>query len=288
MKKLLVVLLAALCVMAVLPVSALTKNGSLGTVPLYKGTITVDGKKDAIYDKGLKVAVDQNFSDAYKTNTKGTVYMLHDGTYLYMLIHVDSANPLGEYNPEYKTSLWKTTAVEVQMDWSNDATAKANNAKELFKLDANYIGDNYYGEFLAADAAALKAWIVDLKCTNDKNAKTYDMEIKMKFQEGAKAGSEVGMQIMIDSDPNMGAKNTSTQCQIACIVPNCSNDGSGFKNFKLGDAATEVTTAAATTKAAATAAKTTATSAKTADTSVVVALVATIALAGVVVCKKKH
>ena len=50
-----------------------------------------------------------------------------------------------------------------------------------------------------------------------------------------------------------------------------------------------VTTAPATTKAAATAAAAkTATAAKTADMSVVIAAVATVALAGVVVCKKKH
>ena len=102
-------------------------------------------------------------------------------------------------------------------------------------------------------------------------------------------GFQLGdMHVVSDTDPNMGKTNTSKQCQIATITPGCSNDGSGFSNIKLGSKEVALDTTAAATKAAATAAKTATTAAKTADTSVVVALVATIALAGVVVCKKKH
>ncbi len=285
MKKLIVILLAIMCALAVLPVSALSANGSFGDVPLYKGTITIDGKKDAIYDKGLKLNVNQNFSDSYKTTSSAVIYLLHDGSNIYLFVEAKSAHAIADtYNTLYATKdIYKSNCFEVMFDFSNDAKSSA----DCFKVQTGFFGA-LYGEFLAAGKE--KTLVTDLKTVVDKSAKTVTAEYKIKMQENAKTGSSIGFNFMYDSDPNMGPNNESKQCQIACINPGVSNAAEKYKNITLASKEVQAdTTAAATTKAAATtAAKAAATTAaETADASVVIAAVLVSAAAAAVVLKKR-
>ena len=280
MKKLLVLCLALVMIAAVLPVSAITAKGSLGKVPTYKGTITIDGKKDAIYDKGLIVKA-QPWNDTYKDEkSTATCYFLHDGKYLYLLVDVQSAYKLGEYNAKYKdANAWNTTGVELIIDFAN----KATNQNDCYKIKSWFTSEIWFSLKSLKDK-------VEFKATSDTTKNTFTMEYKIELQDGATTGKEIGFNAMIDLDANMGPNNDSAR-KIIGIQPGQDNNGANFKNITLsGEEVTATTTAAATTKAAATtAAKAAATaSAKTADASVVTAAVIVTAAAAAVVLKKRH
>ncbi len=277
MKKLFVLLLAIMMVASIVPVHAITANGILGDVPQYKGTITIDGKKDAIYDKGLILEVKAGDGKGNKSESTGKLYFLHDGAALYILFEGKSAYPLSDYNPaNVNSNAWKTTALEVMFDWTNDAKNQNTTKKYICWYDGQYwaFRDNN------------KTTDIEFKATVDKAAKTFVMEYKCPFRDGAAVGKEIGFNAMYDSDKTMGASTTSTRT-IAYLYEGVDNNGSQFKNLKLS--ANEVTAAAATTKAAATAASAakTTTAAKTVDASVVIAATLITAAAAAIVLKKR-
>ncbi len=280
MKKLFVLLLSVMMVAAIVPVHAITKNGILGDVPQYKGTITIDGKKDAIYDKGLILDVKEG-RDQDRSESTGKLYFLHDGAALYIIFEGKSAYPLGDYNPaNVNSNSYKTTALEVMIDWTNAATSNAQTKKYICWYDGQYwaFRDNN------------KTTDIEYKATVDKANKTFVMEFKCPFREGAAVGKEIGFNSMFDSDKTMGASTTSTRT-IAWLYVGVDNNGAQFKNLKLSAkevAADTTNAAAATTKAAATNAATkTTTAAKTADASVVIAAALVTAAAAAIVLKKR-
>ena len=127
MKRISVLLIALLMIAAVLPVNALTKNGSYGEVPLYKGAITIDGKKDAIYDKGLILPIDK-YIESTKSESSGKLYILHDGSFLYVLFEAKSAYELTDYNPKYsQKDAYQTT----DLPYSNAMIGK------VYKIDTS-------------------------------------------------------------------------------------------------------------------------------------------------------
>ena len=285
MKKISLILLAVLMLALCIPTYALTANGSLGNVPLYKGGITIDGKLDEAYNKGLKLDINADYPN-YATKCNGTAYLVHDGTYLYIFCDVNNVNKLTEYNPKYATELYKTTDVQLSFDFSNDAKTSA----DMYKVNIAYNCKYYYGEFLAKPEADLKSLIADLKSTYNLTTNNYKLETKIKLQEGAKTGSEIGLYIMYISDPVMNPTGDSAmkEAKVPYAISG-SNNANLYKNVTLSSTEiTVATTAAATTKAAATAAAAKTTAAKTADSSVVIASVIVAAAAAAVVLKKKH
>ncbi len=269
MKKFLVLVLALVLVLGAIPVSAITAKGSFGEVPLYKGTITVDGKKDAIYDKALKINT-QPFNDASKGDSSAVVSLLHDGSNVYVLVECKSAYPLGDYNQTYAGgNSWNTTGLEVLFDWTNKAASQS----DCWKYRTWFTGEIWYSLKSAAGDA-------DYKVTVDKNAKTFTAEFKFGFKEGVKTGSEVGFNLMYDSDKTMGASSNATRT-IAGITPGVDNNGSLFKNITFSakevqaDAPKTTTTAASATTAP-----------KTADASALLVLAAAAACAGCVYTRK--
>ena len=284
MKRISVLLIALLMIAAVLPVNAITANGSYGEVPLYKGAITIDGKKDAIYDKGLILPIDK-YIDSTKSESSGKLYILHDGSFLYVLFEAKSAYELTDYNPKYsQKDAYQTTGIQINMDWTNAATdGKANHKYDAF-FDGRY--------WPSPDTPKAKEDDVEFKATVDKAAKTFVMEFKFKFQEGTKTGSEIGFNFVFDSDKTMGPDKNATRTVARLTTEGNFNNGADYKNitFSSKEVIAAAAAAAATTKAAATAAaKTgTTTAAKTADASVIIAAVVVSAAAAAVVLKKKH
>ncbi len=281
MKRLTVIAMAVVMIVCALalPASALSANGTYGEVPLYKGGITIDGKADAIYAQGLTLDCSEDYKASFATDTTAKITLLHDGAYLYVLVDVKSGNPLTDYNPKYASAAkaWNTTSAEVMIDWSNDAAGE----NDIYKL-MGWFNNNIYGDFLAAGKES--AVVADYKATVDKDAKTWTAEFKLNFMEDAKTGSEIGFNVMIDSDANMGAANDAKR-QICSMVPEVSNHGDKYKNVTLSTKeikAPEATTAATTKAPAATGS-----SAQTFDAAVVLAVVAAAAGAGVVVSGKR-
>jgi len=298
MKKIawLMALMLLACAM-VAPVSALTANGSYGEVPLYKGGITVDGQLDEAYTKlGLLLPVTEDFNADLKTDTTADLYMLHDGAYLYLALFVKSANPLGDYpvvEGTKNSNAFKSTGAELMIDWSNDS--KETNGADTHKVVAWFNGQ-YWGQKLAApdDTGKVSDYVAEYKASADKEAKTFILEYKLKMQENAAAGNEIGFNIMITSNANMAVPE---QTQVVCLNPGVSNDSTKFKNVTLSlkevklPAAEETTaqeTTAQDTTAETKAEEGTADSAETFDPAVILAAVAAAAGAGIVVSRKRR
>ena len=141
MKRIAVLAMAVLMIVcAIAPVSAATVNGLFGDVPLYKGTITVDGKLDEIYKQGLVIPT-QVYNEQYKSEATGTVYALHDGKNLYVAVAVNNVYPITEYNTKYDgTKSWSTTCVELYLDWTDKATDNKLGHKYYGRLDGKVVG----------------------------------------------------------------------------------------------------------------------------------------------------
>ena len=261
------------CALA-LPVSAVTANGTLGEVPLYKGTITLDGKKDAAYDLGLKLTTKKQ--DKAQGDSTADVTLLHDGKNVYVLVEGKSAYELGEYNPKYDGSKsWNTTCIELFFDWSDKAAAAADGYKYYGRLDGAT-----FGVYKGADKHNEH---ISMKVTVDKAAKTFVMEFVCPMQEGVTTGNNVGFHLIFDSDKTMAKDKNATRTNSA-ITPNAGNDAQKFPSIILSNK--EVKLAASTTAATQ---KPTATgsAAQTFDAGIVLAVVAAAAGAGVVVSKKR-
>ncbi len=284
MKKLIVLFLALVMIGSILPVSAITSKGSLGKVPLYKGSIGIDGKKDAIYDKGL-ILEGSAWNDSFKPNNcTAKCYFLHDGKYLYLFVDAQSGYKLDDYNAKYKGERsWETTCVEIMIDWAN----KAAGEPDCYKIKSWFTSEIWY------DLKSMSGK-TEFKATVDKSKNSFTMEYKLEMQDGATTGKEVGFNVMVDFDTNMGPDKNASR-KILGIQPGHANDGENFKNLILtsdevkASAATTAAPAATTKAAATTAAKAAVTaSAKTADTSVVLAAVLVSVAAAAVGLKKKH
>ena len=278
MKKLAVMAMAVVMIVCALalPASAVTANGLYGNVPLYKGTINVDGKMDDIYKQGLKIeAVD--YSDKYKSDSRADVYLLHDGKNLYVLVDAKSGYPITDYNPKYDgTASWNTTCVEFFLDWSDKATKAADGYKYYARLDGGL-----FGGYKAQDKATEQA---TYKVTVDKASGKFVMEFKFPMADGAETGKNIGINMMFDSDKTMGKDKAATRT-IRGIMPGVGNDAHKWKSVTLSNK--EVKLAAATTAATTKAPAATGSSAKTFDAGIVLAVVAATAGAGVVVSKKR-
>ena len=162
MKRIAVIAMAVamiVCALA-LPASAATANGLWGEVPLYKGTITVDGKMDDIYAQALKIQTSKEpYNEKNASEASATLYVLHDSKNLYVLIDVNNVYPITEYNPEYAgDKAWNSTAIEFFLDW----TDKAAKSKDTYKYVARLDGE-FYGKNLAADNRGAWDWDLDEK-----------------------------------------------------------------------------------------------------------------------------
>ncbi|MBE6559913.1 MAG: hypothetical protein E7662_02205 [Ruminococcaceae bacterium] len=278
MKRLAVMAMALVMIVCALalPASAVTANGLYGNVPLYKGTINVDGKMDEIYKQGLKIeAVD--YSEKYASDSRADVYLLHDGKNLYVLIDAKSGYPISDYNPKYDgAASWNTTCIEFFLDWSDAAAKAADGYKYYARLDGGL-----FGGYKAADKPESQT---TYKVTVDKATGKFVMEFQFPMRDGAATGKNIGINMMFDSDKTMGKDKNATR-SIRGILPGVGNDAQKFKSVTLSN--TEVKLAAATTAATTKAPATKPTAPATFDAGIVLAVVAAAAGAGVVVSKKR-
>ncbi|MBE6560756.1 MAG: hypothetical protein E7662_06495 [Ruminococcaceae bacterium] len=276
MKKIAALLAVVMCLCALAaPVAALTKNGSYGKVPMYKGEIKIDGKVDDIYKKGLVIDIAGDYPNIASDAT-GKAYFLHDGTHVYMALEVNNVYPLGEYASANASAAnaWKETGIELYFDWNDDGGT--NDFKYMCWAD---------GQYWESDSNAAKNGLKEYKATQDAAKKTYVMEAKVAMNQDAKTGSNVGWYIMVTSNSDPKAPKQE-KIAVPTLLNNikAANTPSTWFSFTLDSAEVKLDTTAATTKAPAT----TGSSAATFDAGIVLAVVAAAAGAGVVVSKKRH
>ena len=277
MKRIAVLAMAVLMIVcAIAPVSAATANGLFGDVPLYKGTITVDGKLDEIYKQGLVIPT-QVYNEQYKSEATGTVYALHDGKNLYVAVAVHNVYPITEYNAKYDgTKSWNTTCVELYLDWSDKATDNKLGHKYYGRLDGKVVGASAV-EGKEKEMGVTYGVVVD----NAKN--TYVAEFCVPMQN-ITTGANMGFNVCVNADANMGPDKNAKRT-IAGITPGIGAAIASWKSVTLSNK--EVKLAAATTAATTKAPSTKPASPATFDAGIVMAVVAAAAGAGVVVSKKR-
>ena len=280
MKKfaLVMAILTVLTVLA-LPVAAIETAKNLGELVQTTEKITIDGKKDTIYDQGMKFNCTLPYDATKTSDTTIAGSLLWDGKKtFYAFVEVKDKTPVAWTEAQYKSSPWSIDSVELFFDFNNDGKDR-----DQYRIDCGG-KPTYYDTATKYDDLGkygFDAWGFQ------KTADGYCVEFQITdYRNQVKAGGHVG----IDAQFN-DMKDASTR-----VVYNFKSSQEAKGNvakldyITLGTKVVTVPVATTTKAAATTAAKaaTTTAAAKTADVSVIVAAVAVVAVAGIVVCKKKH
>ncbi len=280
MKKLALILaLITVLTLAAMPIAAVETAKNIGELPQTTEKITIDGKKDTIYDQGMKFDCTLPYDATKTTDTTMKAYLLWDGKKtFYAFVEVIDKTPVAWTQAQYDKSPWSIDSIELFFDFNNDGKDRDqyridNGGKPTYYDTKTYYTDlNKYG---------FDAWGFQ------KTSNGYAVEFKITdFRNQVKAGGHVGIDWQIND-----MKDASTRIVYNYKSSLESKGAVGKLDYiTLGSKVVTVPVATTTKAAATTAAKaaTTTAAAKTADVSVVVAAVAVVALAGVVVCKKKH
>lgn len=220
--------------------------------------IKIDGTKDAVYEKGLKVEVNTIRESGKPATASGTAYYLHDSENIYLFIEVTDTE-LTPNDPAKQTgSYWEVDGVECMFDW-------ANNGKKYWKYIVWYDG------WVKPDSEALGTDIADIVAlqTGDDS---YVIEYKIPMEGMATTGSKVGVNLLIDNMTSAG--------RVIVRAPQSLNaNENGVEKYDYIELSDTVVTGVE-------AKKTETTAAQTADPIVLTALSAA-AAAGVVVSKKR-
>lgn len=130
MKRKLLVLPLALALLAT-GVSAHTNGGLLGDIPSTTEAVTVDGKKDAIYDYGLAVDIDQKLGTSEVKATAKAWLVYKDGN-VYVYAEVKDADVVEPDAATQTSAPWTTDSLEVFINSSNSD----NNADTMqYRID---------------------------------------------------------------------------------------------------------------------------------------------------------
>jgi len=201
MKKIMAIFAAAVLLfsLAAVPAMAHKDNASYGDVPKTADAIVIDGVKDAVYDKGLKL--DMFRTQVYgedDTPTRGSAWFVWSDGFLYVYSEIMDATilPVGDY-ADQSGQPWMCDSLEVFIDWSND---QEGGDFDQFRIDAYGYrsfqlnitnGENSYGqeENVADGVFEGKAKII---------AGGYAVEFKIPIQQGRKAGSDIGLLLQIN------------------------------------------------------------------------------------------
>ncbi|MBE6560187.1 MAG: hypothetical protein E7662_03595 [Ruminococcaceae bacterium] len=275
MKKILSLILASLMI-AVLAagaaVSAIDTGASLGKVPVTGEKITVDGKADAIYDKGLIVNLSHKNNTTMKSES--VAKLLWNGTdTIYVLIVVKNDS---EIYVKDGGQPWDGDCSEIFVDFSNKNAR--NRDQYLIRCDgkAAYSGAGFSGVAYDNDVkkAGLNAW----GATVSGSTITYEYEIKAYNEKIAK-DAKIGIEIDVQDQSKSGGST------ISYSDPTKSTNATQFGYITLsGD---KVSMPAATTAATTKAPTTKPTAPATFDAGIILAVAAAAAGAGVVVSRKR-
>ncbi len=193
--SLMLVLLVTMLFSLIIPTAAHPNWDPYGDVPMYKGGILVDGQIDEAY-KHLGLVIDCSvpyLPDQYLTDATATVYLLHDGEYLYAAIAVQDVNDIdpSKYPEKYANAdgAYMGAGTEFYMDWDNKGM---NFAKIMGWIDGRYWGSNQAKKKEDTYVAAYKT-------TYDIENKSYVLEFKCPFVN-ASVGSRLGFYVMITSN----------------------------------------------------------------------------------------
>jgi len=210
MKKTLAILMAAFLLLSamVLPAMAHKANASYGDVPKTSDAIIIDGEKDPVYDKGLKLDIFRTqVYDEEDTDTRGAAWILWSDGFLYIYSEIKDSTiiPVGDYTDQ-SGQPWMCDSLEVFIDWAND---EEGGDFDQFRIDAYGYrsfqtnitnGENSYGQ-----EESVAEGIFEGKAKNISGG--YAVEFKIPIQKGRGAGADIGLLFQINdmTDPDTRA-----------------------------------------------------------------------------------
>ena len=189
MKKILTsLLLTAALAVSMFAVTAQAAEGgkAYGKVPATDTKITVDGKKDAIYDKGLKVAINVTTDSCPSTAEAYLLWNGKDTIYIYA--------PIKDATPQKITpaNAWTCDSLEVFLDYSN----KVARTRDQYRIDimntATYYDTKTYTN-AETKAFGFENWAV----TDIDGGYALEFEIKA-YKEAVSANMNVGFHLMLN------------------------------------------------------------------------------------------
>lgn len=246
----------------VMSVTAAETGTAYGKVPATDTKITVDGKKDAIYDKGLSVKIDiPETSNKTQSGINGTGKVLWNGTdTIYVYVEVKDKEVI-KY--EGTPNAWETDSVELFLDYSNKVTRTRDQYRIDIKNSATYYDTKTYTGN-DTKAFGFEAWGVS------DTADGYAVEFQIKaYNEAIKADMNIGFHLMINDMVKEGRNMVHSDASL--------NTPAKFGYITLSG-----------TKVAPDANKPTDSSAKTADIGIIVSALSLAAAAGTIVALKKR
>ncbi len=275
MKKILSLALVVMMVAACAVTAFAAESGtSYGNVPKTSEKITVDGKMDDIYKKGLAIKSLSKDDKGNAASASFTAYLLWNGTdTIYCYADIVDSTYYDHSKAATAPSAWNTDSLELFLDYSN----KVARTRDQYRLDL--LGTpTYYDTTTYTGADVAKFGFTGYAAS--KTDKGYGVEFQLKAYKEAIAGDmKVGFHLMLN---DMQLDGTT---RIMVHSDACNNTPDKFGYITLSNTAVKVdATTAATQKAPATSGS----SAATFDAGIVLAVVAAAAGAGVVVSKKKH
>ena len=279
MKKILSVILCAVMVLSMAAsVLAVDSAKNMGTVAGTSETMTLDAKKDAAYSKGLKLD-GSTTADGKASAAKLTYYVTYTKDALWVFVEVKdstiSVKPANTAKPDYKTD-----SIEIMIDPTNEGKNEPDVAPWQMRVDSYNLVSARKGQkgtsLYNRKAEGGTVDFFDAKSVVVSGG--YNAEFKIPM-DGLKEGKKIGFTFCYN---DWDAEGKNRVVPITTLGEKSNSWTAELYNYLvIGKIAAQTT--AATTKAPAV--KPTAPA--TFDAGIVLAVVASMAGAGVVVSKKR-
>lgn len=244
-------------------VAAHTNGGLLGDIPSTTEAVKVDAKKDAIYDKGLTVNVDQQNGETAVRAT-AVAKAVYNGGKLYVYAEVKDAEVVAPTSDAQNNSPWTTDSFEVFVNPNNNDNTKET---QQYRIDNTGFPSYYTQSGVTAYGSKADEYFSYAAAAIDGG---YAVEFCIPVDS-----KEIGINFQVNDVVSNGA-------QVLAMAPSkVTGKGAGswstaeYPYVTIGE-----TTASLPKK--------TDTAAQTADASVIAALAAVVSAAGAVVAKKKR
>lgn len=259
MKKIISLAMAAMLTVGsmVIGVSAHKDYKSWGNVPTTDTKITLDGKIDEIYKKGLVIDIATR-TDGVTGGATGKAYFIWSGSNIYCAIEVKDADICALDDAK---NAWEQDGIELTYDWKNDGSTR-------HKWTVRYDGRVTKSGDATDD---------ETKVAAVKSDGSYVIEVVTTLPDGVKAGSQIGINVLIDDmSNNNAARGIIRSVQSGNATE---NEVAKFDYIVLSADKVAVEAAKPTTPPAA---------AQTADALSLTVAAAAIGAAGIVVFRKKR
>ena len=194
MKKLLVLALSIAILMSI-SVFAAPNGKNFGDVPVTTDDIAVDGVKDAVYDKGLKLIVDTRGPDSAHasepdTSTTGEVYVVYADGFVHVFGDIKDSLIVPQDEAKQVNEPWMTDSLEIFLDYGNKAETPLQYRIDAYGYPSYQFPDqNSYGAEMSGTVGKFE-WAAQQTATG--------FVTEFKIPATIKAGDQIGFLLQIN------------------------------------------------------------------------------------------